>query len=144
MNRPKQYLAVGGKHVSSSFAASVNYFDSFNPEQSAAVRDRITADVGENVIIDGDDNLHANAKERPEVFIVEYNKQRLGITHGEMVNDGVLAYYHSKTSGITNSGIVVSPQTFDALSEWYAQTYGVAIDKNPRLKLYFNCDSTAL
>lgn len=138
MTQPKQYLATGGKHVSSSFAASVNYFESFTPEQAQSVRDQIFSDFGENVIIDGSDNLHSPTEFRPEAFMFEYNKERFGVEYGSELFADTLAYYHSGSSGITNSGIVVSFDTYLALSSWYYEKYKKHMIDN-RNKVYYNC-----
>lgn len=139
----KTYYKSSGKHVSSSICASVNYFDRLKGPELDALHDRMKSELGEHVIIDGSDDWGANVKHRPENFIMQYNRERLGIQSGPKLLDGVLAYYHSGTSGVTKSGIVVTPETFDALSEWYADKYGDPIDQSG-LRLTFHSNSTAL
>lgn len=140
---PKTYYKSSGAHVSSSVCASVNFFDRLKGSELDALHDRMKTELGEHVIIDGSDDWGAKEHQRPERFMMEYNRQRFGVQSGPELNADILAYYHSGTSGVTRSGVVVSPETFDTLTEWYATKYGVEIDK-AGLKLTFHSNSTAL
>lgn len=130
----KTYMVSCGAHVSSSIGAFTNYFGRKPPAQVAAMHDDMREELGEHVIVDGTDDWNAKVFMRPEVFIREFTKA---------TGREPLALYHSGTSGITKSGVVLRPEDFDELTVWYKGMYGVEIDKTP-LRLTFNSNSTAL
>lgn len=134
MLKLKTYYKSSGMHVSSSICASVNYFDRLTGSDLDALHDRMRAELGEHVIVDGSDDWGSKPEHRPEVFVAAFAKEQ-GRTP--------LAYYHSGISGVTKSGVVIKPEDFDALTEWYQAKYGVEIDKTPHLKLTFHSNSTA-
>ena len=136
----RTFMASNDAHVSSS--GFTNYFGRMNAAEVSNLHKNMRAELGEHVIIDGTDDWGAKVEHRPETFFFTY-KRSLGIPNGPEQCDGLLGYYHSGISGISKSGIVVTPEMFDELSEWYANEYGKAIDAGP-LRLTFNSNSTAL
>lgn len=131
----KTFLASSDRHVSSSVCASVNYFGRLSGDKLQSLYESMRSELGEFVIVDGSDDWNAKDSSRPELFARAFT---------ESTGLKLLAYYHSKTSGITKSGIVVAPEVFDAMTQWYTDTYGLELDTNPRINLVFQSNSTAL
>jgi hypothetical protein len=137
MQQPRTYYKSSGMHTSSSVCASVNYFDRKSGTELDALHRQMRDELGDFIVVDGSDDWYSNKWDRPESFFVAFNRSRLNVESGPQVNTDLLAYYHSGTSGITKSGIVVSVETFDALAEWYEKEFGHPMNQNPRLKIHF-------
>lgn len=127
----KTYQGTGQSHTGSS--GFTNHFGSASPEKLAKLHEQMKAELGEHVIVNGEDNVCSPLNTRPEYF---------GHHFFRATGRTVLAYYHTGISGVTKSGIVLAPEDFDAMTEWYATEYGMAMTDNRALKLTFN--STAL
>ena len=128
----KTYVASASPNTGSS--GFTNYFGRKTPEQLQKLHDDMREELGEFVIVDGSDNWSASDSFRPEIFIRGFTK----VTGREPI-----ALYHSGISGMTKSGVVLKPEDFDALTQWYAENYGRTLEK-AGLKLTFMSNSTSL
>jgi hypothetical protein len=114
-------------HVSSSIGAFVNYIGA-TAEKFAEARAQVFKDFPGCVIVDGSDNWNHHARYRPETFPREprdFNGEKIGLGIPQP-----LAWYHSKTSGISKSGMVLSEEQFALLRERYEATYGSTLAAN--------------
>lgn len=103
----------GGAHTSSSIGRFVNYFGP-SPDMALALRE-CEERVGEPcVILNGSDDWGCERAGRPEWFDRE----------GVLPPGRVVAHYHSGTSGITRSGIIIRLADLDALRVEYAVKWG--------------------
>jgi len=96
----RNYLASTGKHTSSH--GFVNYMGGASKER---IRETLEAIFNEHpgaVVLDGDDDWYANDCRRPGCF-------------PDIFGIKPLATFHTGTSGITKSGIVVSRQDFEKI-----------------------------
>lgn len=106
-NELRTYMGSGIQKHTSSYG-NVNYWDnSPNPEA-------VWKDFPKAVIVDGDDDWGAPDEKRPAVLI-----EKAGLTP--------LAYFHSRSSGITKSGLVLTRADFLTLSAYYLNTFGEGI-----------------
>ena len=114
-----------GRHVSSSVGRWVNYTGATHA-QYRETRAQVFADFPGSYIVDGSDDWSAPPERRPQLFcdeprVVERSdgNKKVGLGIGRP-----LAFYHSKTSGVTCSGIVISEEQYELLKVRYAETYG--------------------
>lgn len=127
------YYASSDPHTSGS--GFVNFFGKLSGDNLNKLHQRMVDELGEHVIVDGDDNWFAPEKNRPEVFVRHFASE---------TGCEVLARYHSGISGISFTGVVLRPEDFDRMTEWYKEKYGVEMDANPELAITSNSNSTAL
>lgn len=128
------YYATGQAMTGSS--GFTNFIGRMSEDRKMKLHESMKAELGEHVIVNGNDDLRDKLHNRPEYFHMQFKK--------ETGTDGLLALYHSGISGITKSGIVVTPETFDAMTEWYEKTFGHAMVDNPHLTIIYHSNSTAL
>lgn len=131
MQTPTYYATGRGMTGSSGFT---NYFGRPTPEDIAKLHTKMKAELGEHVIVDGDDDLRSSDEVRMYYTVDKFTKD---------TGRKPLAYYHTGVSGITRSGIVLTPEDFDAMTEWYEAKFGKTMEA-AGLKLIFNSDSSAL
>ena len=133
----KTYYESCDAHTSSSIAASVNYWGRLDYASKVKMWKKMEADLGEYVIVDGSDDFNSAKTVRPEVFINEFRQSR-------PLNEVMLAYYHSGTSGITRSGIVVKPEVYAELNEWYFANYGAPLQDVAQITIISSNDVAQL
>lgn len=74
------------------------------------------------VVINGNDDWSAARQTRPETFC-------------RLLNVDVLAYFHTGISGVTKSGVVLSPAQFETLRINYRREFGVEIESTSALRI---------
>lgn len=103
----KTYMGNRPEAHTSSYGHT-NYFGNKpNPEA-------VWKDFPEAVIVDGDDDWNAPDEMRPMVLVEKAAIQPL-------------AWFHSRSSGITKSGLVLTRADFAKLSSYYLNTFGKGI-----------------
>lgn len=93
-------------------------------EALAKTREVIFNDFTNSVIIDGNDDWHAQSSDMPYVWI----RLNAPIT--------IMAYYHSGISGMTKSGIVISMKDYYKLVSWYQEFFKQSLLTNTKIKIY--------
>lgn len=83
----------------------------------------VWADYPDAIVVNGTDNWYADKALRPERFPGTYKVE-------------FLAYFHTGTSGISSSGIVLSPEQYKQLNVAYTQDTGISLENQPRLRVY--------
>lgn len=136
MSEPKTYY--GSCNASTGSSGFTNFFGRKTPEQMAKLHAQMIAELPEHVIINGKDDFTEKPQNRPEHFYYTFANER------NTGRDDLLAFYHTGVSGITHSGIVVTPECFDAMTEWYKNTFGHEMMDNQNLRIVFHSNSTAL
>ena len=113
------------KHVSSN--GFVNYMGSYgspmptNRRQSAL--DQVREQFPDAIVVNGDDDWFANPMLRPGHFC-----RLLGVE--------TLGYYHTGISGITKTGVVLSPESYEELLVKYQDKFGEDLTTVFRLDIY--------
>lgn len=113
----KPAFLPGEKHVSSSIGRWVNYTG------KAPTPSEVWAQFPKAIIVDGDDDWYAKVEHRPQVFAREAGIEPIG-------------YFHTGISGISCSGIVVSPEQYEALDRWYTAKFGAPMAAQPALRVH--------
>lgn len=121
----KNYLASRGLY--SGRSGFVNYIEGMPIASLKDLHQKMKSDLGEFVIVDGNDDWSAPVEYRPATFVETFVAE---------TGHDYLATYHTGVSGIAKSGIVVSPYVFGKLAEWYKAKFGVEITEvvEPRYK----------
>lgn len=135
-------------HITSSSAAAWVNYTGATPAQYRAMRERVFKDFPGCYIVDGDDNWTAPPERAPQQFCREPQeveiadtRRMIGLgtcgtssgaakTTKKTVGLGIgqpLAWYHSGTSGITRSGIVITAEQYALLCERYTAAYGCEV-----------------
>lgn len=104
----KPVFLPGGKHTSSSIGAFVNYFGP-KPDPRAALASCEEMFNEPMVIIDGSDDWGSPLARRPERFVQE---------------DLIVGYFHTGTSGMTYSGVVIRQSDYDAIRTSHGAQFG--------------------
>jgi hypothetical protein len=117
----KKYIPFGtSTHIGTT--GFVNHFG-IPSETMEHMVNRVFEENPNSVIINGTDNWHAPEFAKPEVMFSKMNKKPI-------------AFFHTGTSGISTTGIVITIEDYNDLSKSYQEKYGFAMDK--KLKIYFD------
>lgn len=84
---------------------------------------QVKEDLPHSIVIDGLDDWHRPAKDRPETWM-------------KILNFPVLAYFHTGISGLSKSGIIIDRHEFTKLQSKYEDNFGVSLKDNKNIKLY--------
>lgn len=104
----KRYIASREAHTGTS--GFTNYWGCSQADIDRTL-EKVSQDYPNSVVVDGSDDWNSPKHKRPENFQCEK-----------------LALFHSGISGISSSGIVVSPEEYAKLSEWYEKTFSRNIE----------------
>lgn len=110
----KTYMAVSGSVTGSS--GFTNHFAATHESLMSALQ-RCFSDHPDAVVLDGCDDFTDPEWKRPERFVRELGVQSI-------------ALFHSGTSGLTNSGIVIEGADYERLSGLYRDKYGRELDES--------------
>jgi len=105
----KIYNASGNKHVSSN--GFVNYFN-YTAEGINRALEEIYKDLGDVVVLDGDDDWYGKAIYKPCRIAEEAGVK-------------VLAFFHTGISGMTCSGIVIASGDLEKVLKMRGEMLGV-------------------
>jgi len=123
----KKYIPCGtSTHISTS--GFINYFGN-STETIDQMVNRVFKETPNSVVINGTDNWYANTFAKPEAVFNEHFK----------MSKEPIAFFHTGTSGISSTGIVIAIEDYNALSKAYQEKYGFAMDK--KMKIYFDKSS---
>ena len=123
----KKYIPIGtSTHTSTT--GFVNYIG--NPTEAIdQMVNRVFKETPNSVVINGTDNWYANTFDMPEIVFKEHFK----------LSKEPIAFFHTGTSGISSTGIVIAIEDYNDLSKAYQEKYGFAMDE--KLKIYFDKSS---
>lgn len=123
----KKYIPFGtSTHTSTT--GFVNYFG--NPTETIdQMVNRVFKEIPNSVVINGTDNWYANTFDKPEIVFKEHFK----------LSKEPIAFFHTGTSGVISTGIVIAIEDYNDLSKAYQEKYGFAMDE--KLKIYFDKSS---
>ena len=123
----KKYIPFGtSNHTSTS--GFTNYFGSATETIDQMVN-RVFEETPNCVVVNGTDNWYADTLCKPEVLFNQHFK----------TSKEPIAFFHTGTSGISSTGIVIAIEDYNALSKAYQEKYGFAMDK--KMKIYFDKSS---
>jgi len=112
----------GGAHTSSSYGAWVNYFGPPPNPYDALVE--CSARVGEPcILINGSDDWNRPKEVRPQTWV------------GEIIpRDRVVAWFHSGSSGVSRTGVIVRQSDAAQIGQRYAAVFGEPFRPTPQVK----------